>query len=81
MVAAIVRDPFRDHRLERCLIGHAVLDRCDGPVGGREDIRSRGQILLDLLAVAVEDPAVFDPGPVDREGFGGLDAAAVYRDP
>jgi hypothetical protein len=37
-------------------------------------------VLLDFAAVTVEDSAVPDLCPVDSEGFGGLDADAVYSD-
>ena len=38
-------------------------------------------VLLDPLAVALEESVVLDLGPVDREGLTRLDADAVDRDP
>jgi hypothetical protein len=37
-------------------------------------------VLFVLGAVAIEDSALLDLGPVDSEGFGSLDAKAVYGD-
>jgi hypothetical protein len=80
MIAAVILLRFRDHRLERRLVRHAVVGRDHCPIGDREDVLSEGIVLLDLLAVAVINLVVLDPGPVDGEGFTSLDAAAVYGD-
>src|SRR5262249_39394094 len=69
-----------DHKHERRLIGHAVVDRDHGAIGYREDLLAEAVVLLDRLAVAVEESVVLDLGPVDRERFTRLDADAVYRD-
>jgi hypothetical protein len=56
------------------------VDRDHSAIGDREDVLTEAIVLLDLLAVAVEDSVVLDPDPVDRESFTGLDTDAVYRD-
>lgn len=35
-------------------------------------------MLLDLAAVTIENPVVPDLCPINSEGFGGFDVAAVY---
>ena len=56
------------------------MDRDDGAIGNREDVLAEAVVLLDPFAVALEDFLfVLDLGPVNREGFGSLDADAVYR--
>ena len=49
MIAAIVFLRFRDHRLVRRLVGHAVVDRDDRAIGDREDVLSESIVLLALL--------------------------------
>ena len=56
------------------------MDRDHGAIGNRKDILAEAVVLLDPLAVAVEESFVLDLGPVDRERFARLDADAVYRD-
>jgi hypothetical protein len=56
------------------------VDRDHGAVGDREDVRAEAIVLLDPVAIAIEESVVLDLGPVDGEGLGGLDADAVYRD-
>src|SRR5436190_94920 len=80
MIAAVVFLRFRDHCLVRGCLRLAVLDRNDGSIGDREHVLLEGVVLLVLAAVAIEDSAVLDLGPVDSEGFGSLDAKAVYGD-
>src|SRR6516162_11453720 len=80
IIAAIVRLRLGDHKNERRLIGHAVMDRDHGAIGDRENVLAEAVVLLDALAVAVEKSVVLDLGPVDRESFTRLDADAVYRD-
>src|SRR5215471_2388685 len=80
VIAAIVCLRLGDHKDERRLIGHAVVDRDHGAVGDREDVLAEAVVLLDPLAVAVEESVVLDLGPVDREGFTRLDADTVYCD-
>ena len=55
------------------------MDRGHGAIGDREDVLAEAIVLLDPLAVAVEDSVVLDLGPVDGEGLGSLDADTVYR--
>src|SRR3974377_1874800 len=69
-----------DHKVERRLIGHAVVDRDDGAIGDREDVFAEAVVLLDALAVPLEEPVVPDLGPVDRKGLTRLDADAIDRD-
>ena len=80
VVAAIVCLRLGDHQDGRRLIGHAVVDVDHGAIGDREDVLAEAILLLDPLAVAVEESVVLNLGPVDGEGLGGLDADAVYRD-
>ena len=80
VVAAIVRRRLRRHQDERRLIGHAVVDRDHGSIGDREHVLAEAIILLDRLAVAVEDSVISDLDQVDREGFSRRDADAVNRD-
>ena len=56
------------------------MDIDHGAIGNREDVLAEAIVLLDPLAVAVEESVILDLGPVDGEGLGGLDADAVYRD-
>src|SRR6516225_3249673 len=79
VIAAIVCLRLGDHKDERRLIGHAVVDRDHGAIGDREDVLAETIVLLDPLAVVVEDSVVLDSGPVDGEGLGSLDADTVYR--
>jgi hypothetical protein len=53
------------------------MDRDHGAIGDREDVLAKAIVLLDPLAIAVEDSVVLDLGPVDGEGLGSLDAELV----
>src|SRR5205085_4197230 len=77
MIAAVVFLPFRDHHLERRLVGDAVVDRDYCSIGHCEDVVSEGIMLLDLLAIPVIDLVVLYQVPVDKKVFSSLDAAAI----
>src|SRR4026209_2559236 len=79
LVAAEVRQRFRDHRYVRSRVRLAVLDRDDGTIGDREYICSVRVELLVRGALPFIHPVALEEGPVDSERFGGLDAATVDR--